>query len=193
MFETPLVLNERMTEEQIANLPILPNIYIRKKKRQQLAAQIVERIFLRTRAAEAQNWRCCYCGIQCTIERERPHSSTLEHVTPLSKGGTDDPDNLVMACGKCNLSRGNTSIDEFIENGYKRVRSGKSRRESRCQARLRRYRKRVPKFAKQGPAAFELWLSTLKLREQDLNELRALAVDLSISNDHDDRRCVAMH
>ena len=42
---------------------------------------------------------CIYCG--------RP-SDTVEHVVPVSLGGTDDPSNLAPACARCNYSRGAT-------------------------------------------------------------------------------------
>ncbi len=34
-------------------------------------------------------------------------TATLDHVIPLQKGGSNLKDNLVIACGKCNETRGN--------------------------------------------------------------------------------------
>ena len=48
---------------------------------------------------------CWYCG------KEDP--STIEHVTPKSKGGSDNLDNLVLACKKCNSSKKDKSVEEF--------------------------------------------------------------------------------
>ena len=43
------------------------------------------------------NHACRYCG------RTAPEVKlTLDHVVPVSLGGTDDPDNLVAACHDCN-------------------------------------------------------------------------------------------
>jgi len=39
---------------------------------------------------------CHYCG---------GHANTVDHQTPKAEGGTDDPDNLVAACGACNSAR----------------------------------------------------------------------------------------
>lgn len=67
---------------------------------------------------EAQNWRCCYCGVptattfQSALKDE--HRPTFEHVTPTSKGGADHPDNLVMACRRCNSLRGDTDLHAFL-------------------------------------------------------------------------------
>lgn len=59
--------------------------------------------------AEAQNWRCCYCG--CRMRRSaKPHApndATFEHVLCHCHGGTDEPDNLVIACWAYNEARAN--------------------------------------------------------------------------------------
>lgn len=41
--------------------------------------------------------RCAYCTAM---------AEHLDHVVPLSKGGTDTEDNMVPACAGCNLSKG---------------------------------------------------------------------------------------
>jgi 5-methylcytosine-specific restriction endonuclease McrA len=41
---------------------------------------------------------CVYCG---------DDANTVDHVIPITKGGTDDPLNLVAACARCNYSFGN--------------------------------------------------------------------------------------
>ena len=41
---------------------------------------------------------CVYCGDE---------ANTVDHVIPISKGGTDDLNNLVAACSRCNFSLGN--------------------------------------------------------------------------------------
>ncbi|MCX4400643.1 HNH endonuclease [Streptomyces sp. NBC_01764] len=42
----------------------------------------------------------------CSICNARP-ATTADHIIPLSKGGTNDIENLRPACGRCNSSRGN--------------------------------------------------------------------------------------
>ena len=44
----------------------------------------------------------------------------VDHVIPLTKGGTNWPDNLQLLCPTCNRSKGNKLPHEFIE--YRRVR-----------------------------------------------------------------------
>lgn len=58
--------------------------------------------------AEAQNWRCCYCGTETCDLILGPDRVTLEHVIPKSLDGPDHPDNMVMACFACNMARGNS-------------------------------------------------------------------------------------
>lgn len=49
---------------------------------------------------EAQNWRCCFCGVH--TNGTGLDAPTIEHITPLSLGGIDHPDNLAMSCYRCN-------------------------------------------------------------------------------------------
>lgn len=41
---------------------------------------------------------CVYCG---------DYANTVDHIIPLDLGGTDDFNNLVAACARCNYSKGN--------------------------------------------------------------------------------------
>jgi 5-methylcytosine-specific restriction endonuclease McrA len=50
---------------------------------------------VRIRLGEAQNWRCCYCGIALD-----PDTLTIEHVIPL--GVSNEWVNLAAACLPCN-------------------------------------------------------------------------------------------
>lgn len=45
--------------------------------------------------------RCFYCKTKLTYEK-----ATLDHWTPLSKGGPDHIDNCVLACKPCNVAKG---------------------------------------------------------------------------------------
>jgi hypothetical protein len=48
---------------------------------------------------------CRYC-------RSTTSELTVDHVTPVALGGTDDPSNLVAACRDCNAGKGSTGPDE---------------------------------------------------------------------------------
>lgn len=54
---------------------------------------------------------CAYC---CQgIESETGVTLTLDHITPLSRRGTNKETNLVTCCARCNSSRSNRKIEEF--------------------------------------------------------------------------------
>lgn len=55
------------------------------------------------------NYTCRYC-------RSTENPLTVDHVTPVSLGGTDDPSNLVACCVDCNSGKGSTNPDgETVE------------------------------------------------------------------------------
>lgn len=73
------------------------------------------KVYIRSRCAEAQNHKCCYCG-RPTIEiPNKNNSATLEHVVPKSQGGPLTYENSVMACAKCNHKRGIMPINEYLQ------------------------------------------------------------------------------
>lgn len=67
----------------------------------------------RDRLAEAQNWRCCYCGVCMAAPDGR--RATFEHVLPRSLGGSDLIGNLAISCHDCNNKRGAQMRAEHIE------------------------------------------------------------------------------
>ena len=53
---------------------------------------------------------CCYCGESIEGNGAR---LTLDHLKPYSKGGSNEPKNLVTCCLVCNSSRGNRTVKVF--------------------------------------------------------------------------------
>lgn len=53
--------------------------------------------------------RCAYCFVSLI-----GLSKHLDHVHPLSKGGTDTIDNLVYTCPTCNISKGPKLLSEWL-------------------------------------------------------------------------------
>ena len=60
---------------------------------------------LRLRILNRDGRECYWCGMD---------ASTVDHIIPVAKGGTDDPENLVAACRKCNFSKQDKMPDEFV-------------------------------------------------------------------------------
>jgi len=50
-------------------------------------------------------WRCVYCG-------DGTSRLTLDHVVPRSRGGESVWENVVTACGPCNLRKGDRLLEE---------------------------------------------------------------------------------
>lgn len=59
----------------------------------------------RRRMEYAKKGWCIYCGLD---------AYTIDHMTPVSRGGTNDPENLVIACRACNMEKGNMTYDEYM-------------------------------------------------------------------------------
>src|SRR5215213_3426120 len=59
---------------------------------------------------EAQACLCAYCGVPLPLEPV----IHVDHKLPLSRGGSNDPSNLVLACAPCNLSKGAKTAQEYI-------------------------------------------------------------------------------
>ena len=58
---------------------------------------------------EEQGRRCFYCGV------DLEDGYHVEHMTPLSRGGADSIDNIVIACETCNKRKGTKTAEEFLQ------------------------------------------------------------------------------
>jgi hypothetical protein len=59
---------------------------------------------------------CVYCGIELTARSTLlPTASTIEHIKPLIRGGTDDKSNLRNACLECNNEKGGLMLHSYIQ------------------------------------------------------------------------------
>ena len=54
------------------------------------------------------NYKCIYCGQSLSIE-----NITIDHLIPLSKGGTNYIDNLVPSCLECNCKKYNKILYRY--------------------------------------------------------------------------------
>ena len=53
-----------------------------------------------------QRGKCSLCGKQMALIRGQPHTATIEHIIPRSKGGNNCAYNLRAACESCNKAKG---------------------------------------------------------------------------------------
>lgn len=65
----------------------------------------------------AYNQQCYLCG-KCLQDKEEKQS--LEHITPLSIGGTSTLFNLALACKRCNSVRSSVPLECYIELDHNR-------------------------------------------------------------------------
>lgn len=64
---------------------------------------------IRKRIFARDNYTCQYCGAT-------DRNLHCDHVLPISRGGSNDDENLVTACEPCNCSKHNKTIKEWIES-----------------------------------------------------------------------------
>lgn len=53
--------------------------------------------------------RCGYCG------EDLDDGSEIDHITPVSRGGSNDPSNLTLCCLSCNRTKGDKTLSEYRE------------------------------------------------------------------------------
>ena len=57
----------------------------------------------KVKLADLFGWQCYWCECDLSIE-----GSTLDHLIPKSRGGSNSLENLRLTCRSCNQSRGNS-------------------------------------------------------------------------------------
>jgi 5-methylcytosine-specific restriction endonuclease McrA len=80
------------------------------KRRQILAIVATDRTFERATLRGIEVWvgKCLHCNSRLTVSAagEPMGSVTIEHILPRHHGGTDDIENLALACARCNTEKG---------------------------------------------------------------------------------------
>lgn len=62
---------------------------------------------------------CHYCGVVLDFEPNvgkayKPDLATVDHVHPISRGGSHTWDNVVLACWACNTSKKDRTVEEWL-------------------------------------------------------------------------------
>jgi 5-methylcytosine-specific restriction endonuclease McrA len=104
----PSIINDAPTRKYVRD------ISTQKIKFMKIAMKVATNIYIRCRLSEAQNWKCCWCGVQCVTESNQSNSATIEHIQPRSLGGADEQENYAMACSRCNNKRGTLSVESML-------------------------------------------------------------------------------
>ncbi|VTU01121.1 hnh endonuclease : HNH endonuclease OS=Pseudanabaena biceps PCC 7429 GN=Pse7429DRAFT_1180 PE=4 SV=1: HNH [Gemmataceae bacterium] len=64
--------------------------------------------------AARAGYRCEYCRMHQSLQGATFH---IEHISPQSAGGSDDPGNLALACPGCNLAKSSRVASPDSETG----------------------------------------------------------------------------
>ncbi|RQM94427.1 hypothetical protein COR53_07845 [Staphylococcus pettenkoferi] len=66
---------------------------------------------------ERDGGRCYLCGddVLFSYNFNHPKYPTIEHVVPISKGGTHSWDNVMVACRDCNTRKKTKSLEDFLK------------------------------------------------------------------------------
>ena len=60
---------------------------------------------------------CLYCSIptRLDVRKTAPNRATIDHIVPISRGGTSAESNLAVACNACNVEKANKTLEEFVQ------------------------------------------------------------------------------
>lgn len=58
------------------------------------------------RGARAWVGKCIHCNTRLVVSLAGETDATVEHIVPKNHGGTDAPENLALACARCNQGKG---------------------------------------------------------------------------------------
>jgi 5-methylcytosine-specific restriction endonuclease McrA len=85
------------------------SIYQTRRKRKSVRPKLVERVFRKTRG------RCDLCGIRLQLSNYGKRGGWhVDHRSPVSRGGTNDFNNLWPACESCNTSKQAATKKEYL-------------------------------------------------------------------------------
>jgi 5-methylcytosine-specific restriction endonuclease McrA len=99
----------RQTEEARKANPELKRVRVRNRRAAKRQAEGFHTAAETQAIRQAQGNRCAYC--KCDLGR-RAH---LDHIVPLSRGGSNWPSNLQWLCEFCNVSKGAKDPIEFAQ------------------------------------------------------------------------------
>ncbi|MGG3280231.1 HNH endonuclease [Paenibacillus solani] len=112
--EEPLITVLNMDGQQLT--PCLPHRAWREVERSRAVwideqtIQLLYNPFLfrhyRKAALKRDHHTCLWCG---------QYATTVDHIIPASKGGSDLPHNLIASCSECNTKRGNRSALSYLK------------------------------------------------------------------------------
>jgi 5-methylcytosine-specific restriction endonuclease McrA len=73
-----------------------------------LAVVMADNTFQQTQVQGDLQWvgKCIHCNAKVLVSLSGVTGATLEHIEPKNHGGDDRPENLALACARCNSGKG---------------------------------------------------------------------------------------
>jgi 5-methylcytosine-specific restriction endonuclease McrA len=73
-----------------------------------LAVVAADNTFSQSAVRGVLHWvgKCIHCQAKVLVSLTGETAATLEHIEPKTHGGTDAPENLAIACARCNHGKG---------------------------------------------------------------------------------------
>lgn len=70
-----------------------------------------------TKLLRKYNWRCAVCGrsVRFDVDKAHPLRATIDHIVARALGGSNQFQNLQLACFSCNNSKGLTSESDEVK------------------------------------------------------------------------------
>jgi predicted nucleic acid-binding Zn ribbon protein len=86
----------------------------RRSKRRKSLKGVESEFYTHNEIAERDGWRCQLCRKMVNKRLKYPHPmcASIDHIVPISKGGTDVRVNVQLAHLVCNMSKGNRTLAE---------------------------------------------------------------------------------
>lgn len=112
------VCQRRMSNEYAArNRDVGRERARRRKELLETVGVVNEHLQYRSPLLRDQKSKCYFCRTPITID-----TIEIDHLTPLSRGGTNDYFNLAGCCSPCNKAKGGRTKDEFLQWRQTRLR-----------------------------------------------------------------------
>lgn len=88
---------------------------INHRKQRALRRGLLHKFYENNYIFERDGWLCGICGrkINKRLKYPDPHSPSIDHIIPLSKGGNDSPINVQVAHLRCNMGKYNNNFGQL--------------------------------------------------------------------------------
>ncbi|GAB06690.1 hypothetical protein GII30_20515 [Gordonia amarae] len=108
--------------EYYARPEVRAALYARNIRRKKLIKGAECEVFQREEVFIRDDWLCGLCGepTDPTVEYPHPHSPSLDHLLPVTRGGSHTRENAICAHLGCNIQKNNRTFEEWCE--YRGVR-----------------------------------------------------------------------